>query len=121
MEKVKMSATCATSSSLLDIIRKRREQQETPIVAPVQGRPTSIKESPITNEKIRDKKAYIDERGCLVIPHDGDPKYHWWADGQSIKDTLIELKASREVWELYVPRHVPYRQDGNNKETEMAT
>lgn len=111
-----MSATCATSSSLLDVIRRRREQQSLPIVASVQEQPTSIKETPLADGKVRDKKAYIDERGCLVIPHDGDPKYHWWADGQSYKDTLIELKVSREIWRRYVLRE-PYWEEGNNQET----
>lgn len=67
------------------------------------------------------KKAYIDERGCLVIPHDGNPKYHWWADGQSIKETLIELKASREVWNRYASQKEPYWQDITNPRRNIAT
>ena len=46
-------------------------------------------------------KPYINHRGELIIPFDGDPKYHWWAGGQSVAATLRELNAPREVWERY--------------------
>ena len=44
---------------------------------------------------------YINEHGVLVIPFDGDPKYHWWAGGQSVLETLQELNASPEVIAMY--------------------
>ena len=40
---------------------------------------------------------YINEHGVLVIPFDSDPRYHWWAGGQSVLETLRELNASPEV------------------------
>lgn len=44
----------------------------------------------------------IDERGVLIIPHESDEKYHWWAGGQSIAKTLEELNAPPEVLALYL-------------------
>ena len=34
---------------------------------------------------------FIDERGRLVVPFDCPPKYRFWANGQSIKETMQEL------------------------------
>jgi hypothetical protein len=45
---------------------------------------------------------FITPAGELVIPADSDPRFHWWKKcGQSIFDTLRELKASDEVWKKY--------------------
>jgi len=41
---------------------------------------------PLTKEK-----PFLKSDGTLIVPHDSDPKYHWWAGGQSIADTLAEL------------------------------
>lgn len=35
---------------------------------------------------------YFDENGDLLIPFNTDQKYQWWAGGQSITETTIELK-----------------------------
>ena len=51
----------------------------------------------------RQTMPYIDEQGILVIPFTSDPKYHWWAGGQSIMETLQELKAPPEVIGKYAP------------------
>ena len=48
-------------------------------------------------------KPYIDKHGVLVVPLDSDSKFHWWAGGQSIIETLRELKASDEVFAMYGP------------------
>jgi len=48
-------------------------------------------------------KPYIDKYGVLVIPFDSEPKYHWWAGGQTILETLQELNASPEVIAMYGP------------------
>lgn len=46
---------------------------------------------------------YIDANSELVIPFNSDPKYHWWRRcGQSLLETLRELKASDEVVRKYV-------------------
>jgi hypothetical protein len=47
------------------------------------------------------KKPSLKSDETLVIPFDSDPKYHWWAGGQSIADTLAELEVSLEVWRQY--------------------
>jgi hypothetical protein len=36
---------------------------------------------------------YLDPEGDPVIPFESDPKYHWWAGGQSLDVTM------RELWE----------------------
>ena len=41
--------------------------------------------------------------GCLVIPFDCDPRYHYWAGGQAIADTLLELGATADVLRRYDP------------------
>lgn len=44
------------------------------------------------------RKPFLDARGDLVIPMDGDPMYHWWREGgQSILTTLLKLEASDEL------------------------
>jgi len=49
-------------------------------------------------------KPRLDAHGRLVIPFDADPKYHWWAGGQSIRETLQELKAPPELVAKYVEK-----------------
>jgi len=45
---------------------------------------------------------FITPTGELVVPFDSDPRFHFWKKcGQSIFDTLRELKASDEVWRKY--------------------
>ena len=46
---------------------------------------------------------YINEQGVLVIPFESDPRFHWWAGGQTILETLHELKAPDEVIDKYGP------------------
>ena len=46
---------------------------------------------------------HINERGVLVIPFESERKYHWWAGGQSIIETLQELKAPPKVIAKYAP------------------
>jgi hypothetical protein len=45
---------------------------------------------------------YIDATRTLVIPFESDPKYHWWAGGQTIAATLTDLGASPDVRARYV-------------------
>lgn len=47
-------------------------------------------------------KPYLTENGALIISSDVDPKYKWWAGGQSIKQTLEELEAPQEVIKRYI-------------------
>ena len=48
-------------------------------------------------------KPYINEQGILVIPFDSEPRFHWWADGQSMIETLKELDAPDEIFAKYGP------------------
>ena len=43
----------------------------------------------------------------LVIPYNCLHKYRWWAEGQSIADTLNELGASGDVWKSYTDQPYP--------------
>ena len=46
---------------------------------------------------------YVDANGRLNIPFNSDPKYHFWKRcGQSLLETLRELKAPEEVVRKYV-------------------
>lgn len=38
-------------------------------------------------------KPFLEPDGDLVIPFGSDSRYHWWNGGQSVKDTIEELKA----------------------------
>ena len=57
-----------------------------------------IKELKDTQEA---NEPYINDHGVLVIPFDSEPKYHWWAGGQTIIETLRELRAPNEVIATY--------------------
>lgn len=46
-------------------------------------------------------KPYL-HNGELRIPTGSDDKYRWWASGQSIYDTLLELNASDSIIEKYI-------------------
>lgn len=46
-------------------------------------------------------KPYLNAVGSLVIPTGSDPRYHWWAGGQSVKATLRELEADPETFAHY--------------------
>ena len=48
-------------------------------------------------------RPYLDEQGVLVIPFDSDPRYHWWAGGQHVLETLRELNAPPKVLVRYRP------------------
>ncbi len=44
----------------------------------------------------------INSRGRLIVPITSDCRYHWWNGGQSIWETIRELKAHPEVFARYV-------------------
>ncbi|MBZ0221263.1 MAG: hypothetical protein K8I01_12630 [Candidatus Methylomirabilis sp.] len=44
-----------------------------------------VKESPIP---------YFGPDGDITIPFNSDRRYHWWIGGQSVKDTIEELKGA---------------------------
>jgi hypothetical protein len=47
-------------------------------------------------------RPYLNEQKELIISFESDRKYHWWAGGQSILDTLRELSAPSDVLARYV-------------------
>ena len=53
-------------------------------------------------EGIEQPSPYIDLRGNLVIPFKSPRRYHWWAGGQSLRDTLLELRVPNDIWRRYV-------------------
>jgi hypothetical protein len=40
---------------------------------------------------------YLLADGTLVIPFDSPERYHWWKGGQSIRQTVGELKERKEL------------------------
>lgn len=46
-------------------------------------------------------KPSLNTDGTLVIPHDCDPKYHYWKGGQTVLKTLEELNAPPEIMRKY--------------------
>src|SRR5215468_6875763 len=55
-------------------------------------------------------KPYLTSKGELRIPFTSDRRYHWWAGGQSIAETLQELNAPPDVWRRYVPNYTEEKQ-----------
>jgi len=45
----------------------------------------------------RRTEPFLTPGGDLSIPFDSDPKYHWWKGGQSVKQTLAEVRAKLEA------------------------
>jgi len=45
---------------------------------------------------------YLSGNDELILPHTADPRYHYWAGGQSLQRTLAELNAPAEVRVRYV-------------------
>lgn len=50
---------------------------------------------------------YIDKSGCLVIPFNSDPKYHYWNGGQSLSATLQELDLGEDKLQKYIEKPFP--------------
>jgi hypothetical protein len=42
--------------------------------------------------RVKEKLPHLTEAGDLVIPFDSPERYHWWKRGQSVKETLAELR-----------------------------
>jgi hypothetical protein len=90
-------------------------QQQGIILTPLPGDKLEIRlASRLTPElraELRQRKAevlalhtrpHINPQGELILPFTSDPKYHWWAGGQSILETLRELGAPPDVVARYV-------------------
>lgn len=39
-------------------------------------------------------KPYFGDTGCLAIPFDSPKRYHWWAGGQPVKETMQEMSGA---------------------------
>lgn len=52
--------------------------------------------------QVGQKKPFLDNQGRLRIPLDAPDKYRWWAGGQSVFETLLELKASEQEIEAHI-------------------
>jgi hypothetical protein len=55
-------------------------------------------------------RPYLNALGELIIPFNADPRYRWWAGGQSIAQTLLELNASPEILRRYLGTYTETRQ-----------
>lgn len=59
------------------------------------------------------EKPTIDKDGYLITPANAHFKYQWWEGwGQSIMDTLKELKAPKKLIESYTPFRNGEKSDG---------
>lgn len=54
--------------------------------------PDHLAEPLLTQGRIKPIVPYFDEYGDIRIPFGCDSRYHYWAGGQSIAETEIELK-----------------------------
>lgn len=43
----------------------------------------------------KDKLPYFDSTSDIVIPFNSDPKYHYWSGGQSLYQTIKELRENK--------------------------
>jgi hypothetical protein len=68
--------------------------------------PIKIKQKEIKNMTPKDSP-YIDHTGTLIIPCGADPKYHYWNGGQPILETLLELRATEDVWRKHTEDPYP--------------
>lgn len=50
---------------------------------------------------MKQKRPYINGSGALVIGPEMFKKYHWWAKGQSISMTMIEMAVDEATWARY--------------------
>ena len=67
------------------------------------ARPEILRQSNLIIEELEAQHLpRIDVHGNLVIPTNAPLKYRWWQDGQSIRDTLLELRVPNQVWRRYV-------------------
>lgn len=73
-------------------INEKTKQEENQVI--------NVTNTPLASNK--NDKPWIDQKGNLIIPFDSNPKYHYWAGGQSLKETLDELNAPPEVYARYV-------------------
>lgn len=63
---------------------------------------------PVVMDDVPLSRPRIDETGALVVPADCDPRYRWWTkDGMKLARILVELHASRSVWERYMAEPYP--------------
>jgi len=89
-------------SHFKDVLRQARELQRKAEKAEL-GKGTSTMRIPDRCPAEACKAPFINRYGDLIIPMDGDPKYHWWRrGGQSVLDTLLELRATEDILNRYV-------------------
>jgi hypothetical protein len=90
-----------------DIIPTQEGQLEVTAPAPL---PDDVLEALRMNKQsiLATLRPFINDRDELVIPSTAAPRYHWWAGGQSIAATLLELNAPPEIWTRYT--RAPYKQ-----------
>jgi hypothetical protein len=62
--------------------------------------PHIIKDSDLSVPSVPRRQPHFTAGGVLVIPFDSDPKYHWWRGGQSVADSIAELRNSQTHAEL---------------------
>ncbi len=64
--------------------------------------PTPKSETTCVDAPATRREPFLTPSGDLIIPMESDSRYHWWRNGQSILQTLLELGASEEILDRYV-------------------
>ncbi len=80
--------------------RAPRKQENSQIFSKLKKQKAEI--ISLLQKQNRYNKPYIDMNGDLIIPLDCEPRFKWWAGGQSIYKTLLELGASDKTIARYV-------------------
>ncbi len=77
---------------LFDFARKN----DPPVrVEPVPKETRNPVQAPVTVIREKRDRPFIDTDGGPVIPFESDSRYHWWAGGQSVEETLKEIQWQR--------------------------
>ena len=64
--------------------------------------PTPKSEAVCVDAPATRREPFLTLSGDLIIPMESDSRYHWWRNGQSILQTLMELGANEDILDRYV-------------------
>lgn len=49
-------------------------------------------------------RPYLNNSGSIIIPFSSDPKYHYWKGGQHLTETMVELNATKDIWDKHTEK-----------------
>ena len=86
--KIKLAPKALVTRNMIALLREHRQEIIDLLLAGQEKKPQPL--------------PYLKNESELIIPMDAPDKYKWWAGGQSVLDTLLELDASDSVIDHYV-------------------